>query len=88
MHFQLAEKKNEILHHNFMALTDIMLCMCSKQRVQCLINMEKLFSSQNWLIECMYVCIEVALCRVHMGSGVQLGLEEGPIKSGSNVPTP
>ena len=36
----------------------------------------------------MYVCIEVALCGVHMGSGVQLGLEERPIESGSNVPAP
>ena len=35
-----------------------------------------------------YVCIEVALSGVPMGSGVQLGVEEGLIKSGSNVPTP
>ena len=35
----------------------------------------------------MYVCLEVALCGVPMERGVQLGLAEGPIKSGSNVPT-
>ena len=35
----------------------------------------------------MYVCIEVALCGVPMGLGVQLGLGKGPIKIGSNVPT-
>ena len=42
----------------------------------------------NVLREIMYVCIEVALRGVPMGSRVQLGLGEGPIKSGSNVPTP
>ena len=36
----------------------------------------------------MYVCIEVALREVPMGSGIQLGLGEGPIKGRSNVPTP
>ena len=36
----------------------------------------------------MYVYIEVALCGVPMESGIQLGLGEGPIISGSNVPTP
>ena len=30
----------------------------------------------------MYECLEAALC------GVPMGLGEGPIKSGSNVPTP
>ena len=36
----------------------------------------------------MYVCIELALREMHIGSAVQLGLGERPIKSGSNVPTP
>ena len=35
----------------------------------------------------VYVCIEVALREVPMGLGVLQGLGEGPIKSGSNVPT-
>ena len=34
------------------------------------------------------VCIEVVHHGVPMGSGIQLGLGEGPIKSESNVPTP
>ena len=36
----------------------------------------------------MYVCIEVALLGVPMARVVQLGLVEGPIKSGSNVSAP
>ena len=36
----------------------------------------------------MYLCIKVSLCGVPMESCTQLGLGEGPIKSGSNVPTP
>ena len=39
-------------------------------------------------MDLMYVPIEVAHQGVPMGSGVQLGLGEGPIKSGSNVSTP
>ena len=31
------------------------------------------------------VCIEAALCGFPMEGGVQLGLGEGPMKSGSNV---
>ena len=36
---------------------------------------------------CMYLYIEVALRRVPMRSEVQMSLGEGPILSGSNVPT-
>ena len=36
----------------------------------------------------LYVCIEVAFRGVPMKSSVQLGLGDGPVKSGSNVPTP
>ena len=36
----------------------------------------------------MYVSIRVALLGVPVEKGVQLGLGEGPVKSGSNVPTP
>ena len=43
--FSISRKEEEILHHNFMAFRDIMLCMCSKWRVQWLINMEKPLTS-------------------------------------------
>ena len=36
----------------------------------------------------VYVCIEIALHGMPMERDVQLGLGEGPIKSGSNVPIP
>ena len=38
-------------------------------------------------VRTVYVCIKVVLRGVPMEKDVQLGLGEGPIKSGSNVPT-
>ena len=37
---------------------------------------------------CVYVCLEFALRGVSLERGVQRGLGEGPIRSGSNVQTP
>ena len=36
----------------------------------------------------MYVNLEFVLCELPMKRDVQLGLEERPIRSGSNIPTP
>ena len=43
---------------------------------------------QLWKVWCLYACIEAVLRGLPIERGVQLGLGEGPIKSGSNFPTP